>query len=118
MIVAIAGISTLCVAQASSAYAGGMEPMREFFPVSTTVFTLGITFFVLGFATGPLLWAPLSEIFGRRPVSLFAYYPFSFWCLGCALSQNIETMLVLRFLAGASESASRGRVRRLMSSHL
>lgn len=56
-------IATLAVAFVSTAYSGGVFEIIRYFQVSTTVATLGISLFVLGFAIGPLLWAPLSGMF-------------------------------------------------------
>lgn len=47
-----------------------------------------------------MFWAPLSEIFGRRPVILYSYFPFALFNLGSALCQTVPQMLVFRLLAG------------------
>lgn len=54
--------ATLAVALVSTAYSGGVFEVIRSFRVSTTVAILGISLFVLGFAIGPLLWAPLSGL--------------------------------------------------------
>ncbi|GAA6059322.1 hypothetical protein JCM10212_005902 [Sporobolomyces blumeae] len=95
-----AALSTLCVAFASSVYAGGLQQYLVFFGTSLEVVTLGLSLFVLGFAFGPLLWAPFSEQWGRRNIFLISYLPFVLFNIGCARAQNIETMLVCRFFAG------------------
>lgn len=56
----LVAISTLAVAFASSAYSGGIAEVMEEFRVAEIIGTLGISLFVLGFAVGPLMWAPLS----------------------------------------------------------
>lgn len=63
----LSALSTLAVAFASSAYSGGIGEVIVFFNVSTTVAILGVSLFVLGFAIGPLLWAPLSGMFFLFP---------------------------------------------------
>jgi hypothetical protein len=50
----------LAVAFVSSAYSGGIAEILQEFHVATIIGTLGISLFVLGFAIGPLLWAPMS----------------------------------------------------------
>lgn len=52
--------ATLAVAFVSTAYSGGVSEIIRDFHISTEVAILGISLFVLGFAIGPLLWAPLS----------------------------------------------------------
>ena len=56
-------IATLAVAFVSTAYSGDVGDIILSFGVSTEVAILGISLFVLGFAIGPLLWAPLSGTF-------------------------------------------------------
>lgn len=57
--------STLIVSLASSAYSGSVDEIITEFGVSTQVATLGLSLYVLGFAIGPLFWAPVGEVFGR-----------------------------------------------------
>jgi hypothetical protein len=59
-ITTLVAIATLAVAFVSSAYSGGIAQVLQQFHVSQIVGTLGISLYVLGFAIGPLLWAPLS----------------------------------------------------------
>lgn len=51
----------LAVSLCSSAFTGGLPSLIEHFHTSEEVATLGLSLFVLGFAIGPLFWAPLSE---------------------------------------------------------
>jgi hypothetical protein len=62
----LVAFATLAVAFVSSAYSGGADEVISEFGCSQEVYTLGLSLFVLGFAIGPLLWAPLSELFGRQ----------------------------------------------------
>lgn len=56
----LVAVATLAVAFVSSAYSGGIVEILQEFRVAQIIGTLGISLFVLGFAIGPLLWAPLS----------------------------------------------------------
>ncbi|GAA6037269.1 hypothetical protein JCM8097_008654 [Rhodosporidiobolus ruineniae] len=105
LITANAAMSTLCVAFASSVYSGGAESFLVAFDVSYEIIILGVSLFVLGFAVGPLLWAPFSEQFGRRAVFIPTYFLFAVFHIPCALAKNIETLLICRFLAGFWGSA-------------
>jgi hypothetical protein len=58
---AIVGLATFAVAGASSTYAGAAQQVKEEFHVGNEVSTLGVSLYVLGFAVGPCVWAPLSE---------------------------------------------------------
>lgn len=59
---------------------------------------------MLGYAVGPLILAPLSEIYGRRIVLTGANTFFCVWQIGCALSPNLPSLIVFRFLAGIGGS--------------
>lgn len=61
--------------------------------------------FVLGFVIGPLLWAPLSELFGRRNLFILSYILFTIFNAGLVGSQNIWTLIILRFFAGTAGSS-------------
>jgi len=98
--------ATLAVAFASSAYTGGAKQVISDLNTNEEVFTLGISLFVLGFAVGPLLWAPLSELYGRQILFFITYAAFTAFNAGAAGATNIETLLVLRFFAGAFGSSS------------
>ncbi|KAK4890488.1 hypothetical protein LTR27_010769 [Elasticomyces elasticus] len=79
-ITAIAALSTLAVTLLSSVYAGGREGIVQEFGIGGETFNLGVSLFVLGFALGPLLWAPLSEIFGRQILYICTHcLSFDFW---------------------------------------
>ncbi|GAA5887424.1 hypothetical protein JCM6882_002524 [Rhodosporidiobolus microsporus] len=110
LVTANAAMSTLCVAFASSVYSGGVRDFLVYFGeknsnVDTEIITLGVSLFVLGFAVGPLLWAPFSEQFGRRAVFIPTYLLFAIFHIPCALAKNVETLLICRFLAGFWGSA-------------
>lgn len=64
-----------------------------------------ITGFVLGFVIGPLLWAPMSEVLGRRKLFIGTYILFTAFNGGVIASQNIWTLIILRFLAGTAGSS-------------
>ena len=78
--------------------------MKEF-KASQIVVTLGLSLFVLGFALGPLIFAPLSEMYGRQIMYVTTFAAFTAFNAGCAGSQNIETLIILRFFAGSFGSS-------------
>ncbi|PMD29589.1 MFS general substrate transporter [Hyaloscypha variabilis F] len=101
----LVAIATLGVTFDSSAYTGGIRQIIEQFGVNQEVATLGVSLFVLGFAIGPLLWAPLSELYGRQIVFTTTYGVLTILCAGAAGSQNIQTLICLRAVAGAFGSS-------------
>ncbi|KAG8672301.1 Efflux pump fub11 [Fusarium poae] len=98
-------LATLATTFSSSAYSGGMKQIIQYFKVSQEVATLGISLYVLGFALGPLVWAPLSEEYGRRRIFFFSFMAATAFSAGAAGVESISALLVLRFLTGSVGSA-------------
>lgn len=62
--------------------------------------TFCVSVFVLGFAFGPPVIAPLSELYGRTIVYHVCNSLFVLFTVGCALSNSIGMLVAFRFLAG------------------
>lgn len=83
---------------------GVPDIMREFKDDNENIATFVVSVYVLGFAFGPLLAAPLSEIYGRAPVFNIANVLFIIATIITALSQNMPMLIVFRFLMGFAGS--------------
>lgn len=64
--------------------------------------------FILAGAVGPLLFAPLSEIYGRRIVMLGGNVFYIVWTIVCGFAPNKALMIVGRFLSGLGASVTFG----------
>jgi len=71
----------------------------EFRRASSTIGTLSVNLYLSGFALGPLILAPMSEIFDRLPVYYGGNIAFVAFVVGSALSQNAGQLLVFRVLS-------------------
>lgn len=98
-------IATLAVSFVAAAFSGGVKQVIDEFHCSQEVATLGISLFVLGFALGPLIWAPCSELYGRQVLFFITYAMLTIFNGAAAGSNSITTLLVLRFLAGTFGSS-------------
>lgn len=94
--------AALIVTFSSSAYNGGVWDLIRQFHISQEVAIVGVSLYVLGFAIGPLLWAPLSEMYGRRSIFIISFTCMTVFTVGAACAQSIAALLVLRFFAGAT----------------
>ncbi|EMC96654.1 hypothetical protein BAUCODRAFT_89803 [Baudoinia panamericana UAMH 10762] len=94
-------ITCLCAGGISSA----SSDIAETFNVSAEVTTLGLSMYILGFALGPMLLAPLSEYFGRSPVYIVSWCILVIFQIPLALAPNIATVIVCRLIQGFGGSA-------------
>ncbi|KAG8929741.1 hypothetical protein FRC02_005130 [Tulasnella sp. 418] len=94
------GLLVLNATFSSSAPAGILGQLVQEFQLSHIEAVLTISLFVAGYCIGPLLWGPLSEQYGRKPVLLIGFFVYTLFQMGNALAQNKETVLVMRFLGG------------------
>ncbi|MBW7860732.1 MAG: multidrug effflux MFS transporter [Rhodocyclaceae bacterium] len=64
--------------------------------VASTQLTLSV--FLVGLGAGQLVYGPLSDRFGRRPVLLFGLVVYLLSSIACAFAATIETLIAARFL--------------------
>ncbi|UPK95344.1 hypothetical protein LCI18_006279 [Fusarium solani-melongenae] len=99
------GLVTMSATWASSSYSAGTAQVAEHFHVSRQVSTLGTTIFLLGFGIGPLLWAPLSEVYGRRLAVLIPMFIAISFSFGSATAKDFQTLMLTRFFGAFFASA-------------
>ncbi|QDS74818.1 hypothetical protein FKW77_002408 [Venturia effusa] len=110
MMTVVMGLMTFCITFASSVFSTAAEATAAEFGVSMEVMTLGTSLFVLGFALGPIVWGPFSELFGRKIPLFIGFFIFAIFQIPVAVAQNIETIMLCRFLGGLFGSAPLGIV--------
>jgi DHA1 family multidrug resistance protein-like MFS transporter len=93
-------LATLVASFNSAIFAAAEPQVRQAFSVGRVVAALGTSLFVLGFAFGPLIWAPGSELIGRRWPLCIGMLGCSIFTIGSAVSKDIQTLLICRFFAG------------------
>jgi hypothetical protein len=92
---------TLLTPLASSMFAPGVpDVLREFKETSVTLAAFVVSVYLLGFAVGPLIISPLSEIYGRRPVYVVCNVGFLIFTVACAVAHSMPQIIVFRFFAG------------------
>ena len=72
---------------------------------NTAELTLPITTYLLGYVLAPLVFGPISEQYGRRPLMIWAFWCYIFFTMACALAPNFAAFCVFRLLTGISASA-------------
>lgn len=95
----------LSASMGSSIFSSATAPVAAQFGVGREVGTLGTSLFVFGYAFGPLMWAPISELYGRRPPLVIAAFGFSIFTIAVAVAKDIQTIMICRFFAGLCGSS-------------
>ena len=101
----VVAFTCFTVAFNSAVITSDLTGPAEAFHVSNEVALLTITMFVLGFGIGPLVFAPLSEMLGRKVVYLSTLAVAVIFTIPCAVAKNIGTLLVCRLIDGIAFSA-------------
>lgn len=78
--------------------------MNEF-GSSETVANLGLSLFLIGYTFGPLLWGPLSELYGRPYLMIGTLAFLTAFSAGAAGANSMTTLLVCRFIGSPSGSS-------------
>ncbi|KAK5167151.1 uncharacterized protein LTR77_007881 [Saxophila tyrrhenica] len=105
-ITAVAALMTFVISFGSSVFSTATEVTAEEFGTSNEVMILGVSLYVLGFACGPLVWGPLSEAgYGRRTPLMAGFFGFLIFQIPVGVAQNLQTIFLCRFFAGAFGSS-------------
>ncbi|VUC25029.1 unnamed protein product [Clonostachys rosea] len=105
--VVVAGlVITINSALGSSLPGGAAKEIGEAFSITSPMrLVLLNSLYMLGFALGPLIFGPLSEYIGRRPVLIGTYLTYMVFTFGCAVSPNFTALLIFRWLCGTAAAA-------------
>lgn len=74
--------------------------MEEFHITDVQLGSFVVSVYLLGYAFGPLILAPLSELYGRLVVYHACNFMFVIMTIICALSRNMNMLIAFRFLEG------------------
>ena len=72
---------------------------------STVESQLTMTIFIFAYGFGPLLFGPMSELYGRVPITQLANFLYLAFNLGCGAAKTKEQMMAFRFLSGLGGSS-------------
>ena len=104
--IALVSLITFLTPLGSSSFAPGVpQLMEEFGSDSSLLSGFVVSVYVLGFAVGPLVIAPMSEMFGRLPLYHICGTLFAVWTIACALARTLDELIVFRFFAGCFGAA-------------
>lgn len=86
-------------------YAPSLASLPEYFGTSAEMVKLTMTLNLLVYALCQLIYGPLSDRFGRRPVLIGGMAAFTAAGLACGLAQSIEQLILARVFQGVAGAA-------------
>jgi DHA1 family bicyclomycin/chloramphenicol resistance-like MFS transporter len=96
-------------------YLPSLPSIAQAFLVTTGAAQTTLTSFMLGFSVGMLLYGPLSDSFGRRPVLLGGIIMYALASIACGVAYSIGSLVTFRFVqalgAGAASVLARAIAR-------
>ncbi|KAF2015716.1 MFS general substrate transporter [Aaosphaeria arxii CBS 175.79] len=104
--IAVLAAVTLVTPLGSSFFAPGVpQVMRDFGVTSNLLASFVVSVYILGFALGPLIIAPMSELYGRLWIYNICNVLFVIFTICCAVSNSMGMLVAFRLLAGCAGSA-------------
>lgn len=101
----LAGLSVLGFL-ATDMYLPAFAAIQQDLQTQAASVSASLSLFLAGFAVAQLLWGPLSDRFGRRPVLLAGLALFAVGCLGMLWVENAAALLALRFVQAVGVCAA------------
>ncbi|GKT97052.1 cycloheximide resistance protein [Colletotrichum tofieldiae] len=86
--------------------AAAADIMQHFGTTNETLGALMTTIYLLGYAFGPVIIAPLSELYGRAIVFQSCTLMFTIFNIACAVANSFGSLVVYRLLAGIAGSCA------------
>lgn len=97
---AAVAMSALSVSMGSAMFAEATEELMVIYHIGTSVAALGTSLFVFGFAAGPVIYGPLSELFGRKIIMVPSCLGYTCFSFAVATAKDLQTIMICRFFAG------------------
>lgn len=101
----LAGLSVLGFL-ATDMYLPAFAAIQADLQTPASAVSASLSLFLAGFAAAQLLWGPLSDRYGRKPVLLIGMTIFALGSLGMLWVENAATLLVLRFVQAVGVCAA------------
>ncbi|CAI4463788.1 BCN_G0022760.mRNA.1.CDS.1 [Saccharomyces cerevisiae] len=98
-------ILVICVAYGSACISGGLGTVEKKYHVGMEAAILSCSLMVIGFSLGPLIWSPVSDLYGRRVAYFVSMGLYVIFNIPCALAPNLGCLLACRFLCGVWSSS-------------
>jgi DHA1 family bicyclomycin/chloramphenicol resistance-like MFS transporter len=120
-LILLLGALAACGPLSIDMYLPSLPALALAFGTTAAAAQITLTSFMLGFSLGMLVYGPLSDAYGRRPVLLGGVMLYAVASAGCAASYSIDSLVLLRFLqalgAGSASVLARAIARDAHAPH-
>jgi len=113
-IVFILGLLAMLMPLSIDMYLPALPVIAEQFGVPAGSAQMTLSTYILGFALGQLLYGPMADSLGRKPVVLGGTLVFAVAAAACAMAQSIDHLIVMRFFHGLAAAAASVVINALM----
>jgi len=113
-IVFILGLLAMLMPLSIDMYLPALPVISAQFGVPAGSAQMTLSTYILGFAIGQLLYGPMADSLGRKPVILGGTLIFAGAAVACALAQTIDHLIVMRFFHGLAAAAASVVINALM----
>ncbi|MBC4001877.1 Bcr/CflA family multidrug efflux MFS transporter [Morganella morganii] len=110
----ILGLLSMLMPLAIDMYLPSMPTIARDFGVTEGDVQMTLNSYLIGFAAGQLVYGPMADALGRKPVILGGALIFALASAGCAMSQDIGTFIGMRGLHGFAAAAASVVINALM----
>ncbi len=86
-------------------YTPSLPHLTEFFATTPELLKLTISLNLIAYGFAQLIYGPLSDRFGRRPVFLGSIFLFTVASIACGFAKSIDQLLIARVLQGLFAAA-------------
>ncbi|SUI27809.1 bicyclomycin resistance protein [Salmonella enterica subsp. enterica serovar Derby] len=113
-IVFILGLLAMLMPLSIDMYLPALPVISAQFGVPAGSAQMTLSTYILGFALGQLIYGPMADSLGRKPVILGGTLVFAAAAVACALAQTIDQLIVMRFFHGLAAAAASVVINALM----
>ncbi|WP_411681001.1 multidrug effflux MFS transporter [Clostridium thailandense] len=99
-LIAFIGLMNAFIPLSTDLYLPALPTMSSYFVSSSAITNLTLSVFFLFYAVGILIWGPLSDKYGRKPILIVGAIIYIISSVSCALSTNVYFLILARAMQG------------------
>ncbi len=105
-LIALLALLSAFVPLSTDLYLPSLPGITKYFRVPVHLTNLTLILFFIFFSTGILVWGPLSDKYGRKPILLTGLTIYTIASIFCANAWNIYALIIFRVLQAIGSSAA------------